>query len=284
MLSDDERLVNVRSGPGLSNALIDRLQINEEFRVLEGPRCDGGYAWYFIAYGGGVLEGWIAEGDSSGYFVGPRDLPEERSSGVGRPTAPAPGLRTVCDVLIEDDFEGSTANDWFVGTAARSVVRVRDGAYQVGLAERTGSDEAVSWGSLRGIEFEDATVEAVIRASSFSGATPVRVGLWVRYQGEDAFIAFMLRGDGAYRIARWQDRTYTDLIPWTRTGVIRTGDQAPNSISINMIEDTFEFYINGEFVVSVQDSTYEGGRVAFWGASETTPMLFSMDYFRVCRN
>jgi hypothetical protein len=52
-----------------ADEILGRIRINEVFNVLDGPECVDGYNWFYIRYN--TLEGWIAEGDDSGYFVEP---------------------------------------------------------------------------------------------------------------------------------------------------------------------------------------------------------------------
>jgi hypothetical protein len=37
--------------------------------VLDGPVCNGNYAWYEVHYGD--YTGWLAEGDLTSYYVEP---------------------------------------------------------------------------------------------------------------------------------------------------------------------------------------------------------------------
>ena len=93
----------------------------------------------------------------------------------------------------------------------------------------------------------------------------------------------MLRGDGSYRVSRYEAETgYTDLIPWTRSAALTTGDGSTNTLRIASQGEEFEIYINGRFVDAFTDDTWRRGRVAFWGASPDTPVTFALDYFRVC--
>ncbi len=279
--SDDPRPLNVRSGPGTTYPRLGQIAINSVFDVLEGPTCANGLAWYRILYAGG-FEGWIAEGDTE-YFVDP--VESEVVATLGPPLLTNRVLATSCQVIMEDEFtNGLTVNDWFVDTTAgaRSNERLVDDFYEVRLNRLPeGSDEATSWGSLRDHVFRDGRVEAVITATAFS--TPFnRTGLWLRYQNENNFLAFMIASSGAYRVARYQGG-YADLVPWTGSPSIRTGDGAVNTLRVDIVEDTFEVYINGQFVTRVTDSTWPEGRVAFWGSSPQPPASFFLDYFRLCR-
>ncbi|MCB9455542.1 MAG: protein kinase [Anaerolineaceae bacterium] len=279
---EDRRAVNVRSGPGVDRERIDQIQVNETFTVIDGPTCRDNLAWFHIRYGGGALDGWIAEGDDY-YFVAP--VGTQNTGPVRTPPPDGYVLSGTCSrVLIEDNFTGGTSrNDWFLGTGNRSVMEIVNGAYELRIGTGSGSNPT-TWGSLRGFIFSDARVEAVVRASSFSRTPPLtRTGLWLRYQDENNFLAFMIRSDGRYWIARWSDNEYHELIEdWTASAAINIGDNALNTLRIDSTGSTFDFYINGRYVDSVTDATWPDGRLAFFGSSDDVPLSFDMDYIRIC--
>lgn len=281
--AEDPRPVNVRLAPGVTSRKIDELRVNEQFRVLEGPACQSNIAWYRVSYGGGALEGWIAEGDER-YFVSPLET-------GAQPPTPNPDADRVlgppCPALVEDDFERRLSrHNWFQGTGNRSVAEIVDGAYQLRIGTGAGGSEATTWGSLRDFRFRDARVEAVIRAAKFTPDVSVRTGIWLRYQDENAFLAFIINSRGSYVISRWSDDRYHDLIPWTRTPAIRLRDNAANTLHVEITGDTFAFYINGQYMATVTDATWPDGRLAFFGSASTadTPISFDLDYVRVCGN
>lgn len=286
VLGDDPRPLRIRNGASAVNTVIvDLIETGERFTVVEGPRCNEGFAWLRIRYHG-QQEGWVAEGDTSIYFVGPADAP--------LPPTPLPDgadLRPNCRVIVEEEFSTrATPNDWFVQAIERYIVAIRDGAYLLQINEITGDsgslgeNEQTLWGSLRGIEFDDATIEVRLRAEHFNQSQRSRTGLWLRYQNENEFLAFMIRGDGAFRIARWQGGEYIDLMPWTRTDAIYTGDNAQNLLRIDSSGDRFTLFANGELLATVNDDTWDIGRVVFWGSTSVAPASFYMDYFRACEN
>jgi hypothetical protein len=69
VLNEDPRPLNVRVRPGTSSSIVGRIEPSEIFLVLEGPECVETYNWYRVRYNS--LEGWIAEGDLTSYFVEP---------------------------------------------------------------------------------------------------------------------------------------------------------------------------------------------------------------------
>jgi uncharacterized protein YgiM (DUF1202 family) len=64
---EDPRPLNLRDGPGTAFNVITQIPAGGLLYVLEGPQCSQNYAWYRVIYNGD--EGWIAEGDDSGYYV-----------------------------------------------------------------------------------------------------------------------------------------------------------------------------------------------------------------------
>ena len=292
---DDPSPVNVRSGPGTGFPRVGQIAIRSVFDVVEGPVCADSLAWYKIIYSD-RFEGWIAEGDNH-YFVDPLPDADQPLSTVPTARPPLPTqppliqsdrvLALTCDLILEDEFSGGRSpRDWFQDTApgGSSTEQIIDDFYVIRLLDAQGRSEATSWGSLRGYVFRSMRVEAVINASHWTD-TQSTTGLWLRYQNENNFLAFMISSSGRYRVARWQNG-YTDLIPWTSSPAVRTGDGATNTVRIDVYEDTFDFYVNGQYLASVNDSTWRDGRIAFWGSSGASvlPASFYLDYIRVCRN
>lgn len=69
VLPDDPRPINLRAAAGIDNRVVTQIPIRAVFYVLEGPRCEGEFAWYRVRYD--QREGWIAEGDLTSYYVEP---------------------------------------------------------------------------------------------------------------------------------------------------------------------------------------------------------------------
>jgi len=61
--------VNVRDAPG--GARIASQPEGAGFTVLGGPYCADNYAWWWLELDDLMTAGYVAEGDSSGYFLEP---------------------------------------------------------------------------------------------------------------------------------------------------------------------------------------------------------------------
>lgn len=189
-----------------------------------------------------------------------------------------------CDPLVEEEFSGGVSTQrWFIGIAEGSIIQMRDDFYEIEILGNNPGADAVSWGSLQELRFSDARVEAVVSSAHFAEADESRTGLWLRYQDENNFLAFMISSSGRVRIARYE-RGYTDLLPWTPMAAVRTGDRAANTLRIDSSGSVFDFYVNGELTATAEDETWADGRIAFWGATNLAENQFFLDYLRVCPN
>ena len=69
VLDDDPRRVRIRSLPSVESSIVASIPPDAIFFVVDGPRCEEGYAWFYVQYQ--RTEGWIAEGDVTSYYVEP---------------------------------------------------------------------------------------------------------------------------------------------------------------------------------------------------------------------
>ncbi|MBI1280833.1 MAG: protein kinase [Anaerolineaceae bacterium] len=290
VLGGDPLPVNVRSGPSKSGQKLAQIPVGGRFTVLDGPNCNEDKAWFRVRLENGVQDGWIAEGDENGYFVSPVDnsspAPVQITPVSVQPQIYGSRILSVCNATVEDEFtNGQSAHDWFQDktVGARSNEQLINGFYEIRLNQIPAtSDEATSWGSLRGFTFRDGRVEAVVSAANFSDITS-RVGIWLRYQDEKNFIAFMIRNNGSYYVGRWQNNSYQDIVKWTQVKTINTGDNAINTLRVDIKGDEFTLYINGVLLTKFTDTTWPEGRFAFFGASKVVPNTMRLDYMRVCQ-
>lgn len=85
--------VRVRSAAGRSGKIIGQITDGTTFTVEEGPVCKDNYAWWRITTDG--IEGWVAEGDSSGYFVEPLEAGGQNDNPQPTPTGAVTPLPTL---------------------------------------------------------------------------------------------------------------------------------------------------------------------------------------------
>jgi serine/threonine-protein kinase len=274
---DDPRPLNVRTSAGLNSARQGQIVVGARFQVLNGPICSDGSVWYRVRYGS-LSEGWIAEGSGSTYFVEPAaDEDDAYIPGTNAQWVLAPQ----CSLILEDTFAGDESPyNWFTDAGDDYFVGIRNGSYTVDIQSEADGGDKTSWGTLQEITLDNVSIEAVMRASRFE-TWETRVGLWHNVQDPRNFIAFMLHGSGQYRVALFQSG-YTDLIGWTGSAAVNVGDNAVNTLRIDIRGGSYEYYLNGQFLNRVQDAPLPAGRMTFFGSSSLPPITFYLDYLRIC--
>jgi hypothetical protein len=227
---------NLRSRPSTSAARILKIPGGSMMDVLEGPTCAGGYAWWKVRYVSQT--GWTAEGDGTTYWLEPT-----------RPGAVQPSLvsalQPCTNPIIEDNFDGNASQyDWFIKFRERYSILYSEGGYklQINQVPSGGDDQGdgvpALWGSLRGYKFRNLLLEADMHASRFSTADSW-IGMLLRYQDEDTFVAFFIRGDSTYRVGRYR-HGFTNLVDWTYSSAILTGNFAVNSMTLRVVNDQIQ--------------------------------------------
>jgi WD40 repeat protein len=80
---EDDSALNVRRGPGRGFNMTNQISPNQTFRVLEGPTCAEGFAWFRIIYGISAASGWVAESGDGKYFTKLADTYTPAQFGAG---------------------------------------------------------------------------------------------------------------------------------------------------------------------------------------------------------
>jgi hypothetical protein len=68
-VTDNGKTLNIRTSAGTQYQQIGQMPPGSVFFVVDGPRCSGEYAWFYIRYEG--MDGWIAEADTEVVYAEP---------------------------------------------------------------------------------------------------------------------------------------------------------------------------------------------------------------------
>lgn len=114
----------------------------------------------------------------------------------------------------------------------------------------------------RGTEdtFSDFTLETEARL--VEGPESARFGVVFRYKDGDNFYYFYISGEGKYRVGKQQDDEWQSVgdVMWTPSPHIKTGG-ATNRLKVVCIGSKITLYVNGQHLITVQDDTFDEGRV-----------------------
>lgn len=124
--------------------------------------------------------------------------------------------------------------------------------------------------------YDDAIVDAT--GYLIRGTGTFEYGLVFRANEDGTeYYVFTVTDDGQYNVSLYQDEKYTDLIPYTSSEVVRTGDDEWNTFRVVMRGDEFDFYLNGEFLDTVTDDAIDSGYTGFFFYNGTPDVEVGFD-------
>lgn len=154
-----------------------------------------------------------------------------------------------------DDDDG-----WEASSDAVADVAVSDGVLRIEVF----SAGQVAWATS---ESRWADMQLSVDATQVSGPYDNEYGVLVRMQDDQRFYAFSISGDGYARAARYDAGTWTVLGPdWTPHDAIRQGS-ATNRLSLVAEGTRFDFLVNGESVLQVEDTAFSVGRLGLYAGA-----------------
>ncbi|RIK43370.1 MAG: hypothetical protein DCC55_05795, partial [Chloroflexi bacterium] len=87
-------------------------------------------------------------------------------------------------------------------------------------------------------------------------------GVLFRYVDAENFYRFGASHDGYYSLQMMADGEWVDLVEWTESEPLNTGEGAGNTLGVWAEGDQITILLNGEALATVTDSTFSTGRIA----------------------
>jgi hypothetical protein len=176
---------------------------------------------------------------------------EDASTPVPAENQPPPG-GTIYVEGFEDPDDG-----WGVYNNGDTIAVYADSQYRVGVFR----DNYVAWGNPEPpLDLADFEIE--VDARQVEGPLDNNLGLLVRYQeGGDDFYWFQISSDGYYSVDLMRDGEWETLVGWQESTAIFQGLDVVNRLRLVCNGDTFDFYVNGTYLVTVEDDTYASGNI-----------------------
>jgi hypothetical protein len=127
--------------------------------------------------------------------------------------------------------------------------------------------------------YDEPYEDAVVEASGYfiEGTGKYEYGIVFRANTEGTlYYVFTVTNDGRYNVSKYQNDKYTDLIPYTNSPLVNTGDDSSNTFKVVTRGSRFDFYLNDEFLNTVTDTTISGGVAGlfFYNAEAETEVGF----------
>ena len=178
-------------------------------------------------------------------------------------------------LLYSDDF-ANPASGW-VSMASELLERYyENGEYAVMVkqedmrAAATGTEDA----------FSDFTLEADARLAG--GPVNGSYGLLFRYRDSNNYYYFVVNGEGWYQVAKVQNGAVSEMVEWTFSPAIRTGN-TPNHLQVVGFGSEMSFHVNEQHLATIQDDTFERGNIGVIAVTATGsgPVKASFDNLRL---
>ncbi len=173
----------------------------------------------------------------------------------------------------QEPFE--TGDAWRLSSDAVADVGVVDGQLQIHVF----SPGQVAWGASQRVL---DNLQLRVEATQISGPQDNEYGVLIRMDDDRSFYAFSISGDGYARVARYDQDGWTVLGPdWTPSDAIQQGEST-NVLEVTADGAQFEFSVNGQPVVQVEDAALQKGNIGLYaGAFGEGDVVIAFDNLRV---
>ncbi len=188
----------------------------------------------------------------------PTFRPSPTATVTPRPAAPA-----VTGSVFKEGFDAD-ASGWNVGTGTRGKRYIQDGELHIELTQ----DNSIVWCSHSKNDWADMVLE--VDARQVAGSDNNDYGVAFRYQDTNNFYRFVITSEGRYRMSKYVNGQWTALIDWRSSPAIKKG-AATNHIKVICKGPTFELYVNGEKLGTVEDDDLDKGAIAMIAGSYDQP-------------
>jgi hypothetical protein len=181
----------------------------------------------------------------------------------------------VGELLYADDFSGS-APKWDTGRNQNVSVTYENGRMHIDVIR----NHTKAWASLPGDKvFGNFMIE--VEASKENGMDRSAYGVFLRRIDKENYYRFKISGLGQYGFEKNLNGKWINIIPWTNSSAIRTGN-ATNLIRVECSGDKFAFYVNNEKLRNCTDNSFAAGSIGFEVATfEMGMVLASFDDLKV---
>lgn len=189
------------------------------------------------------------------------------SSGGGSSQATA---EPASGVLMKDDFSDPSSG-WEVGDYDTGSVGYQSGSYYV---ESLGNGDTM-WG-IASQDFSDVVIEVTAEQISGPSNDNNDYGVMCRIQESNEGYFLLISGDGYYAILKRTGDQFENLVDWTPSDVINTGNSS-NQIQAACDGSSLTLRVNGQLLATASDSEFSHGDIALTATSyetDSTEVLF----------
>ena len=181
------------------------------------------------------------------------------------PPTPDPNLN-VGDEIYSDSFDGTSGWYWTFSDDVASF-EAKDGELRVETKQGN------SWRFVvrSDITAADQLLRVTTRTVTCPGNDEFGAMYRANFDADDKIhsYVFMLNCAGQARVMRLDDQTTTVVRDWETFAPIKPGAPAENALMIWMLADRFHFYVNEQYLFSLNDTALGEGFYGFYATSHS---------------
>ena len=162
------------------------------------------------------------------------------------------------EILYEEDF-GSDSN-WYVGESGNSEWWLGEGKYHILVKGTNSLSEDHGYSSWRSGVGPFGDFLLLVDAEQISGPVNNGYGIQFRMLDGDNYYRFRISGDGWAKFDKNVAGVRTTIRTWQETSSVNQGN-AVNRIGVSAEGNVFTFYVNGDVLYTVSDSSFASGYV-----------------------
>jgi hypothetical protein len=157
------------------------------------------------------------------------------------------------DVILFDDFS-DRASGWAEQNSPDFKTAYADEAFRIEIY----APELLVW-SLANQDLSDVIIE--VDTTLDRGVRNSSWGVFCRFQDTENTYGFEITGEGWYVIYEIRDGQFANLLDWSFSKAIDTGNGATNHIQASCINDQLDLSVNGKHLASIEDSSHVRGDI-----------------------
>ncbi len=237
---------SLRDAPSVDSNRVGQIPAGAAVRILAGPECRGGYAWWQVNYNGSI--GWTVEGDENSYWLSPIGTADASAEQV-HAALPASSLN-------------SNLSGW--------TIRGDGGTWSAGNAGLVaGADRGVDSFYVAENNYADFNYEVTFTITA--GAAPAAAGVIFRSQPDPLQGSYMVRvsaySGGEISLTKFFPvRQYQQLARRN----LPISLHSTYTLRVTAVGTQISIYLNGQLVLQSSDSSYQQGAVGLNVNSSTT--------------
>ncbi|MFK8060867.1 MAG: hypothetical protein AB8B78_12345 [Polaribacter sp.] len=175
--------------------------------------------------------------------------------------------------IYQEDF--NSAGNWPTGNNENRELKIFNGRYYF-EHKRTEKSWRLSTNDINLNTNKDFEIETSIQ--KISGVDNSGISFVYDFKDDNNYKEFGYTSNGHYRIAESANGKYSNVVKWTKSAKVKTGNYGVNKLKISKTGNTVTFYINDANVHSMTHKSFVGKQIALVLYSN---QKISVDYIKV---